>query len=119
MNGALRSLLLGALLGTGTALALPVAHPTASEIDRLIRQLGTLRWHAGWVLSVAFVPGERRALSCGRDGTVRLWDLEAGKEMRCYGGHAGYACGVAVSPDGRSAVSGGQDGVVRLWRLPP
>ena len=50
------------------------------------------------------------------DGTMRLWDVQTGKELRRYD-HAGVIYSVAVSADGRR-LSGGEDRMVRLWRLP-
>ena len=66
---------------------------------------------------VAYLPGERTALSASDDGTLRLWDIESGKELHKFEGHAGAIHSLAVSTDGRKALTGGEDGTVRLWDL--
>ncbi len=65
----------------------------------------------GCVHSVAFSAGGRYLLSAGsdsNDGTVRLWDVETGEEMRRYGGagHSSQYESVAFSPDGRYVLAG-------------
>ena len=59
-------------------------------------------------------PG-RQALSGSGDETVRLWDVETGKELRRFIGHSGQVFSVAFSPDGKRALSGSNDDTVRLW----
>jgi WD40 repeat protein len=64
---------------------------------------------------VAFAPDGRTALSGGLDATIRLWDVENGKEVRRFEGHTEWVIGLAFSPDGRQAVSCALDRSVRLW----
>jgi WD40 repeat protein len=71
------------------------------------------------VLGLRFSPHGRRALLACQDRTIRLWDLEAGREVASLEGHTDGVWSVAFSPDGRVAISGGKDNTVRLWRLPP
>jgi WD40 repeat protein/serine/threonine protein kinase/regulator of sirC expression with transglutaminase-like and TPR domain len=73
-------------------------------------------WHAG-VESVALSPDGRRAVSCGLDKVVRLWDLDTAKEVRHFDGHTAAVFGIAFLPDGRRAVSSSSDGTIRLWNL--
>jgi WD40 repeat protein len=75
----------------------------------------TLTGHSGDVLAVAVSADGRRAVSGGRDGTVRVWDLDAGEVTRTLTGRDRWVRAVAVSADGRRAVSGGEDGTVRVW----
>jgi len=67
--------------------------------------------------SVAFSPDGRTALSGSLDGTLKLWDLATGKELRKFAGHASGVIGLAISPDGRTAVSGGYDRALNRWDL--
>src|SRR5262249_50776001 len=73
--------------------------------------------HSGRVNCVAVAADGQRALSCGMDGTVRLWDVGSGKELHLLGRHEGVAWGVAFSPGGRHALSSGNDATLRLWDL--
>jgi WD40 repeat protein len=76
-----------------------------------------LRGHRGEVHLVAFLPDGLRALSGGKDGTLRLWDLRRGALLRTFRGHEGPVWALAVSPEGRRALTGGHDGRVRLWDM--
>ena len=73
--------------------------------------------HADQVRSVAVTPDGARAVSGGSDGSVRIWDLSAGREQAVLTGHTDWVRSVAVTPDGTRAVSGSDDGSVRIWDL--
>jgi WD40 repeat protein len=53
------------------------------------------------VKSIAFAPDGRSVASGSDDGTIQLWDLASGKELRRLEGHAGTVYSVAFAPDGR------------------
>ena len=54
---------------------------------------------------MAVTPDGRRAVSASADDTLKVWDLESGRELHTLSGHAHSVFTVAVRPDGRRAVS--------------
>lgn len=81
------------------------------------RELRRLKGHMSWVLSIAFAPNGRQAVSGSADGTVRLWDVHSGRELHCLKGHTDQVWFVAVSPDSQQALSCSADCTMRLWDL--
>jgi hypothetical protein len=72
--------------------------------------------HKGAVLSLAFSPDGRQLISGGEDHTIRVWDVDNGKELRQLTGHKFGVSTLVVSADGKRLLSS-DNGTVRLWDL--
>jgi WD40 repeat protein len=83
----------------------------------ILRRVGFGYGHLESVNSVAVTANGRIAISCSNDKTLRLWDLEAGKEIRRLEGHKRGITAIMVMPNGRRALSDSYDGTLRLWDL--
>jgi len=86
--------------------------PTSTKPDVFV-QLG----HSENVSAVAFSPDGKLALSGSYDETLKLWQVESGREIRTFKGHSDQVKAVAFSPDGKLALSGSRDGTTRLWNI--
>jgi WD40 repeat protein len=82
--------------------------------DRIYTEVRRFEGHTATVTCLALSPDGKQALSGSDDKTVRLWDIQSGKELRRLESPAGVDA-VAFSADGRRALSGGTDRLVRLW----
>ena len=57
----------------------------------------------------------RLAVSASEDQTLKVWEVESGRELRTLTGHNDCVNGVAVSGDGRLAVSASLDQTLKVW----
>jgi hypothetical protein len=71
--------------------------------------------HNEAVLGCAFSPDGKQFVSTSGDGTLKLWDVESGKEMRTFSGHKGDVNSCAFSPDGTRLLSASDDHTLKLW----
>ena len=84
----------------------------------------TLSGQASSVTAVAVTRDGKQAVSGSNDnttmrgmGTLKVWDLGTGRELRTLTGHTGGVNAVAVTPDGKQAVSGSNDNTLKVWDL--
>jgi WD40 repeat protein len=69
------------------------------------------------VTSIAFSPDGQTIASGSYDGTVKLWEVSAGKLLRTLSGNSLHVLSVAFSPDGQTFASGSGDRKVKLWEV--
>lgn len=51
------------------------------------------------------------------DNTIKVWDLETGRELFTLEGHTAMINAVAVTPDGRKVISASSDASLKIWDL--
>ncbi len=76
--------------------------------------------HGDAVRCLAFSPDSKLLASggAGKDGTIRIWDVASGREIRRIPSGQGSVGSVCFSPDGRVLASGGGRGAaLRLWNI--
>jgi WD40 repeat protein len=96
--------------------------------DQLCRPQPPLRLqgHRSEVTCIAFSMDHTRLATCSRDRTIKIWDVESGRELWTLSGHQHSVLGVAFSRDGGrlASVSGNLDletvpgdGEIKIWDM--
>jgi WD40 repeat protein len=81
------------------------------EVDKYVQEFR----HKDRVRSFAFSPDGKNMVSGSQDETIRIWEVETGRELRQITDNLGWVYSVAYSPDGRMIVSSSSDDTIRLW----
>jgi len=104
-----------ALSRDGQVTAAGCADGTVSLRTRTGEAIKVLKRHTDEVRGLAFLPDGKMLASVGRDGFLRLGNIETGAEKWSVAGHSGGIVCLAVSADGLLLATGGQDRNARLW----
>jgi cytochrome c len=78
-------------------------------------ELGRMTAQDAAIGAVAFL-GPDRLLSASDDGSLALWDRQAGRLLQRKPAHAAKISALAIAPDGGITASAGWDRKVQLWR---
>ena len=98
------------------------AAPLPAGVTRRFGGGGAFR-HADRVTGMSFSPDGRRLATSSKDGTVKVWNLDNGRELLTYRGHEQGADdptnvfkvpNVAFAPDGKSVASSGGK-LIHVW----
>jgi WD40 repeat protein len=106
-----------------TMLALFAILASAANGVRADDDFREFKGHTGPTRVGLFTPDGKTLVSCsgwpGGDGTIRVWDVKSGKELRKMTGHKANIDDMTISPDGKRVYSGAgsQEGVVRGWEV--
>ena len=73
--------------------------------------------NSDWVTSLGVSWNARRVVSGSFDGTIRIWDLDTGCNLRAWSGHVSRVQDLAISPDQRRFVSSSWDKTVKVWNF--
>jgi WD40 repeat protein/serine/threonine protein kinase len=67
--------------------------------------------------ALAFSPDGGRLVAGGEKKTVKIWDVQTGRELQSLVGHTGDVWATVFSPDpeGRWVASAGEDSTVKVW----
>jgi WD40 repeat protein len=76
----------------------------------LVRVLPGCQW-------AAFTPDNKHVLAVSADNTLRLWELNTGREVRQFRGHTASPSAFDISRDGERVLSIGGDNTLLLWDL--
>ena len=69
------------------------------------------------IKSLAFSPNDESLAAAASDGSVRIWDVETGKEKAVLRGHSGPVFDIVFDSSGQYLASAGKDKLVIIWRL--
>ncbi|NIM17214.1 MAG: hypothetical protein GTO45_34850, partial [Candidatus Aminicenantes bacterium] len=73
--------------------------------------------HSSKVTCVFLSPSGKHIISGSIDNTIKIWDIEKGKEILTLNGHHQPVTSIGASADGRYMISGSVDNTIRLWAL--
>lgn len=77
----------------------------------------TLIAHEERVDNVVMMPDGERMVSCSSDHTIKVWNLNTGREERILAGHTDTVRDVAIIDGGTMMISASSDRTLKIWDL--
>jgi eukaryotic-like serine/threonine-protein kinase len=81
-----------------------------------VQPLAPLEGHHGWIICLSFSRDGQLLASGSTDHSIRIWDVQARKQIRTLLGHENHVMSVQFAPDGR-LYSSARDGLICVWSL--
>ena len=73
--------------------------------------------HGDKITSASFSRDGKTIATSSHDKTIKLWNIQTGKEIHTYKGHSNKVTDVVFSPDGKFLLSTSSDNEARLWNV--
>ena len=80
-------------------------------------ELVVQKGHGSKITCFFFSSDGRFIVSGSMDNTLKLWDIQTGKEIRAFIGHKGNINSVAISDNNKYILSTSNDKTIKLWDL--
>lgn len=76
-------------------------------------------YHDSWINALTISPNHKLVASGSYDKTIRVWEIETGKQLCCLIGHIAEVTDVAFSSDNLYVASAGgyKDATIRVWDI--
>jgi WD40 repeat protein len=87
--------------------------PDSSQQGRML----TLKGHASWITCVVLNSVTQTLISSSLDDSIKVWNLNTGKELLTLKGHTRAVNSIALAPDGNTLVSGSDDYTIKVWNI--
>ena len=92
----------------------PAAETKPADADVSARIFASTGQHE--ILSASFSPDGKQVVSGGNvKNSLKLWDMETGRDLKSFTGDSDGIYAVAFSPDGRHVLSGNANHSMKLW----
>ena len=99
-----------------------IAYQLEANIDlwdiRNIRH-SVLHGHTDWCYSTKFDNRGKYLVSCSRDGTIKVWDVNTGNCVKTFMGQRWRMYSAVFGTNGRCIISVSTDEMLRIWNFPP
>ncbi len=76
-----------------------------------------LKGHEDYIGCLAYSPDDKIIVSGSKDQTIRLWDVNTGKNIRTLTGHQSDIISLFFSPDGNTLISVSSDMTINFWDM--
>jgi WD40 repeat protein len=97
-----------------------VLQALAARLPGLVQKAEEVRrigWPGVHAFHTAFSPDGRLYLAGGDGGTLRLYEVKTGKQVKELAGHTHWMQDAVFTPDGKQVLSTSADRTVRFWDL--
>lgn len=105
------------LAGYGIWEAYDYYHNPTSISYKNTQIIRTLKGHSSFINVLAISSDGKKLYSAGADKTIKIWDLNEGKEILDLIGHSSFINDLVISPDGKKLYSAGADKTIKAWDL--